>query len=118
MKKIVLFFSVAALLSGCASVAVTEDTLQSRTALALNLQPGDFAISNRTDSGLRTDYTVKTKSNATYACYVMGTVSYVGRAVSDPMCTQTSAAPGKAKAATAQPVKATCNELLKAAKKC
>lgn len=119
MKKILFCCLSVALVSGCASVAVNDDALQNRTASALGLQPGEFVIANRSDSGVRTDYTVKTKGNKTYACYVTGTVSIVGRSVSDAMCSPTgTTASAQAQPAPAAQAAPACNALLKAAKKC
>jgi nucleoid-associated protein YejK len=115
MNKILFSCLAVALVSGCASIAVNDDALQSRTASALGLQPSEFVISNRSDSGVRTDYNVKAK-NKTYACYVTGSVSIVGRSVSDAICTPTGATQAQP-AQAAQPAPA-CNALLKAAKKC
>ncbi|MDR2186484.1 MAG: hypothetical protein LBE62_00355 [Azonexus sp.] len=122
MKK--SFFSVclAVIAAGCASVAVNEESLQNRTAQALGLRAGDFTISNRSDSGVRTDYTVTTNQKQVFSCYVTGTVSMVGRVVSDAMCTEVSspAAAKKGKSAEKKPAgKAPdCNDLLKAAGRC
>ncbi|MES2069071.1 MAG: hypothetical protein V4488_01895 [Pseudomonadota bacterium] len=76
----------SALLSGCASVAVTEDKLVKNTAFALGLDKDGFTIHDRVDEGFKTTYFVKTKSGAQYNCYVTGTVGIFGREVSDAMC--------------------------------
>lgn len=118
--------------SGCASVAVTGSAIEQRTAVALGVAPTDITISNRSDSGIRTDYVATTSQKKVYNCYVTGTVSVVGRTVSDAMCTPVAAAveqpTAKTAAATAAPAKAStqkpssaspsCNALLKAAGKC
>lgn len=113
---------LCALIGGCASVAVTSNTLEDRTALALGLNKGDFTIINRQDSGVRSDYTVQTKTGAQYSCYVTGAVSIVGRSVSDAICNQTVSVDKKAEKNTDKkaptPNNATCNALLKAAGKC
>lgn len=80
--------------SGCASVAVTGSALEQRTASALGVPSTEITISNRTDSGVRTDYVATTSQNRVYNCYVTGTVSIVGRTVSDAMCSQTSGPAG------------------------
>lgn len=107
--------------AGCASVAVNDDALKSRTSSALGLSPSDFTISNRVDNGVRTDYTVQAKGS-TYNCYVTGVVSVTGRTVSDAICTQMqSAAAQPASKSSAKPTQApaaSCNALLKAAGKC
>jgi len=85
-SKIAAAFLAATVVTGCASVAVTSETLEDRTAFALGLDKGDFTISNRTDSGVDTNYIVKTKKGQEYRCYVSGTISIMGRTVSDAIC--------------------------------
>ena len=74
--------------SGCASMAVTQESLEEKTAFALGLDTGDFTISNRVDEGVQTKYAVKTRTGQEYRCYVTGTVTYLGRAVSDAVCSK------------------------------
>lgn len=94
MNKISMLAPVAAgsLLGACASMAVNPQLLQQRTAFALGLPLDGFTISDRVDSGIRTDYQVKTTSGQRYQCYVTGTVSVTGRIVSDAVCSK----PGQA----------------------
>ncbi|MCD7098983.1 hypothetical protein [Stenotrophomonas sp. MMGLT7] len=103
---------------GCASVAVTSDTLAERTAFALGIGTQEFTISDRVDSGVRTDYRVQTRDGTRYACYVTGIVSVTGRSVSDAICSRQGAATEAAKPADAGSAPASCNALLKAAGKC
>jgi hypothetical protein len=133
-----LLASATAFLAACASVAVTSDALENRTSATLGIDRGTFTISDRIDEGIRTNYTVVTKSGTKYVCYVTGTVSAVGRTVSDAICKE-SARPAAAKPATEtrenteKPGKKTgrtqkqtttpspapdCNALLRAAGKC
>ena len=77
---------LAALCSGCASVAVTDNTLEQRTANATGMNVGSFTITDRVDDGLTTRYLAKGKSGQTFNCYVTGTVSFLGRQVSDAQC--------------------------------
>ncbi|MDR2837643.1 MAG: hypothetical protein LBV49_03605 [Azonexus sp.] len=123
MKKNAFLVSLAVIISGCASVAVNEESLQSRTAFALGLEQGDFTISNRSDDGVRTDYTVTTNKKQVFSCYVTGVVSITGRNVSDAICSEKSspaATAGKGKNAEKKPAgKASgCNDLLRAAGRC
>ena len=97
--KIVVPLLLTLALAGCASVAVTQTALEERTAFALNAKPEDLTISNRQDSGVRTDYQVQTRQGAQYRCYVTGTIGYTGREVSDAMCNQTAGPGGKPVAA-------------------
>jgi hypothetical protein len=77
---------LAALCSGCASVTVTDNTLEQRTANATGMAVGSFTITDRVDDGLTTRYLAKGKSGQTFNCYVTGTVSFLGRQVSDAQC--------------------------------
>ncbi|MEF8751791.1 MAG: hypothetical protein V5A91_06920 [Candidatus Accumulibacter necessarius] len=77
---------LAALCAGCASVTVTDNTLEQRTANATGMTVGSFTITDRVDDGLTTRYLAKGKSGQTFNCYVTGTVSFLGRQVSDAQC--------------------------------
>lgn len=105
---------VAALAAGCASVAVSNDAIERNTAATLGLEKGNFTISNREDDGVKSSYAVKTNAGRKYSCYVTGTVSVMGRVVSDAVCNEVgkSAKPMTATSSTS------CNALLKAAGKC
>ena len=115
--------AIAAVCAGCASVAVTNDAIEERTAFALSLSKGAFNITNRVDDGLRSSYSVTTNSGKKYNCYVSGTVSVVGRVVSDAICNEVgggvgvSGGPGKTNP-TGNASSAPCNDLLKAAGRC
>ena len=114
-------FAAASLLLGCASVAVTDDALQQRTAASLSLAPGSFTIANRHNAGVRTDYDVTTQDGRQFACYVTGAVSVTGRNVSDALCHAApklaAGSPLPAPAASPKPA-AACNALLQAAGRC
>jgi hypothetical protein len=75
-------------LFGCASTAVTNNKLKQNTAFAIGLDEDNFNIYNRVDDGIKTTYSVKTKSGQQYNCYVTGMVSITGRVVSDAMCNE------------------------------
>lgn len=107
--------TIIASLCGCASTSVTNDSIEKNTALALGIGSGDFTISNREDSGVKTSYLATTKAGDKYSCYVTGSISVVGRTVSDAVCTPNSK--------ETKPIQKTsssesCNALLKAAGKC
>ncbi len=104
--------------TGCASVAVSNDSIVNRTSIALSIDKSAFTISDRVDSGVKTTYNVKTNSGDNYSCYVTGGVSVVGRTVSDAICSKSGAEINKK--ATEKPSKndSSCNALLKAAGKC
>lgn len=105
---------VAVLATGCASVAVSNDAIEQNTATALGLEKGTFTISDRVDNGIKTSYAVKANSGKKYSCYVTGTVSAMGRVVSDSICTEAGKPAQQASGASS----ASCNALLKAAGKC
>ena len=122
-----LFFALlaaAALVGGCASQAVTDDAIVTNTSRALGLPPSAFTISNRADSGVQTTFIARTDGGRTYNCYVEGSVSVVGRVVSDAICQEMrqSDAPASARRSNAKPSGPTptpaCNALLRAAGRC
>lgn len=77
-----------ALSAGCASLAVTDDAIVDRTAFALGLGKSDFTISNRTDEGTTTRYSVRTKTGQDYNCFLGGSFSVLGRSVSEAICSK------------------------------
>ncbi|WP_374678011.1 hypothetical protein [Piscinibacter sp.] len=78
----------SALATGCASIAVTDEAIVDRTAFALGLGKGDFAVSNRVDDGTTTRYSVRTKTGQDFNCFVGGSISVTGRTVSEAICTK------------------------------
>lgn len=78
----------ALLATGCASLAVTDDAIVDRTAFALGLAKSDFTVSNRTDEGTTTRYSVRTQSGQTFNCFVGGSFSVLGRSVSEAVCSK------------------------------
>jgi hypothetical protein len=76
------------LLAACASIAVTDDAIVERTAFALGLAKTDFTISNRTDDGTTSRYSVRTKTGQDFNCFVGGSISVLGRSVSEAVCTR------------------------------
>lgn len=81
------------LVTGCASVAVTDQAIVDRTAFALGLGKSDFTISNRVDDGVTTRYQVRTKNGQNYHCFVGGSIGLLGRAVSEAVCSKEGEAP-------------------------
>lgn len=131
-------FAAAALAAGCASQAVTDDAIVTNTSRALGLPPSAFTISNRADSGVQTTFLAKTDGGRTYNCYVEGSVSVIGRVVSDAICQEmrqtdvpaaarrgnagaspsASARPAGAASAPSPAPASACNALLRAAGRC
>lgn len=111
-------------LAGCASMAVSDDLIVTRTTSALGLPASEFTISKRADSGVRTDYIATTKANRVFQCYVAGSFSVTGRVVSDAICSPMSGGPAASAAPAAASPGATpapagnCNALLRAAGRC
>lgn len=83
-----LLLIATAMTTACASVAVTDQAIVDRTAFALGLAKSDFTISNRTDEGTTTRYSVRTKSGQDFNCFVGGSISVLGRSVSEAICTR------------------------------
>ena len=106
--------ALAGLVAGCASVAVTSDAIEKNTAFALGLDKGTFTISNRENDGVKSTYLVNTNAGKKYTCYVTGTVSVIGRVVSDAVCNEVGRPAKQASGTKTQ----SCNALLKAAGKC
>lgn len=77
-----------ALTSGCASIAVTDDAIVERTSFALGLAKGTFTIENRVDDGTTTRYSVKSNRGEQFNCFVGGSISVIGRSVSEAICTK------------------------------
>jgi hypothetical protein len=73
---------------GCASVAVTDNDLVERTAFALGLEKSAFTITNRVNDGVTTRYAVKAKTGQEFNCFVGGSISVLGRSVSEAVCTK------------------------------
>jgi hypothetical protein len=88
VRRSVALFVVATLAAGCASIAVTDEAIVDRTAFALGLGKSDFTISNRSDEGTTTRYAVRTKSGQDYNCFLGGSISVLGRSVSEAVCTK------------------------------
>lgn len=92
-KPLASLIAVAPLLVGCASVAVTADLIEQRTAFALGMERGNFTVSNRQDDGLRTQDAATTETGQRHNCYVEGSVGITGRVVSDAICSKPGEAP-------------------------
>ena len=88
--------ALAALLSaGCASIAVTDEAIVDRTAFALNLDKDAFTVSNRVNDGTTTRYAVRTKTGQEFNCFVGGSISVLGRSVSEAVCSRKGAPPAR-----------------------
>jgi len=123
MKHVATLTAVAALgIAGCASVAVTDDAIRTNTATALHVAPESLTITNRTNQGVKTSYLASTSNGHQYSCYVTGSVSVIGRVVSDAVCTDAPKSGNVATSTSPAPAATTssssCNALLKAAGKC
>ncbi|MDP2006003.1 MAG: hypothetical protein Q8K45_10040 [Rubrivivax sp.] len=121
MNRTAVAYLVAAvlpLMGACASVAVTDDAIVTNTSRALGLDKSQFTISDRADSGLQTTFTARTKAGKTYSCYVEGSLSVMGRVVSDALCREMSKGGAPAAPAATPPSDPACNALLRAAGRC
>ncbi len=107
--------AITLLAAGCASVAVSNEAINTNTASALGIDKATFTIYDREDNGIKSTYKVKTDAGKKYNCYVTGSVSLAGPAVSDAMCHEV----GKTVKQTSDArTEKTCNALLKSAGKC
>lgn len=78
----------ATALTACASVIVSDDAIVERTAFALGVNKGDFTISNRVDEGASARYAVRTRTGQEFNCFLGGTLSILGRGVTEAVCTK------------------------------
>jgi len=87
----------AIVLTGCATANVSRDDLEKRSAMALGLRQGTFAIQDQVISGTRVDYSVKQGSSVVARCYVESIQSLYslvqGPQVSDAVCTRQDGVP-------------------------
>ena len=113
-----LVATIAPLLGACASMAVTDDVIVTHTSRALGLDKSQFTISDRADSGVQTTYTARTKTGKTFSCYVEGSVSVMGRVVSDALCSEMNKGGAPATPGAGAPINPACNALLRAAGRC
>jgi hypothetical protein len=116
VRRVVSVAMLSILFTGCASVAVTDDAIQTNTAAALGLEKGSFTISDRVNDGVKSSYTVKTNAGRKYACYVTGTITTFGRTVSDAICNEVGKPAKQVSGSSGS--SSSCNALLKAAGKC
>jgi len=97
-----IFASTLVVAAGCASTVISDKTLVHKTAFGLGVNDTDVTIIKRENDGFMTRYTVQTKAGKKYNCEVGGTIGTIG----EPGCLEVG------------PSANTCNQLLKAAKKC
>lgn len=78
------------LIQGCstlgASFAVSDESLVSRTETAIGLPSSDFSISDRVNEGVTARYKVRTKAGKQYNCFVGGSLTGIGKSVSEAVC--------------------------------
>lgn len=111
-------------LCGCAST-VTQQGIEQRTSQAIGREVGTFTISDQQKeegSNGRINYRVRTREGASYSCYMYSPSQFTKAMTfgqtpqSDAICTAMAGQGGGA--ATAAPAPASCNALLRAAKRC
>ncbi|WP_154953870.1 hypothetical protein [Neisseria flavescens] len=101
---------VALALAGCGTInnaTVSDQKLQERAAFALGTSPNAVKISNRSNEGIRINFTA-TVGKRVSQCYVTSVTSTIGVTTSDAICSGGGAHKGKGQ----------CNALLKAAGRC
>ena len=97
-------------ISGCGlinNVTVSDQKLQERAAFALGTSPDAVKISNRSNEGIRINFTA-TVGKRVSQCYVTSVTGTIGVTTSDAICSGGGAHKGKDQ----------CNALLKAAGRC
>jgi hypothetical protein len=118
MKNAILTGIILSTTVGCASMAVTPDTLNRKASFALGLNQSEFSIKNRVDDALETRFDVYTNSGDTYSCYVTGIVSITGRTVSDALCSDRVSNSSSKRTKVKTTSSSSCNALLQAAGRC
>lgn len=112
----VVVVAMAGFLQACstlgASFAVSDEALVSRTASVLDLSASDFTISDRTNEGVTARYKVETKSGKRYSCFVGGSLTGIGKSVSEAVCKPVDGSGSK------PPSDANCDALSKQAGRC
>lgn len=112
-------------LCGCGTT-VTQQGIEQRTSQAIGREVGTFTISDQQKeegSNGRINYRVRTREGASYSCYMYSPSQFTKAMTfgqtpqSDAICTA-MAGQGGGGAATAAPAPASCNALLRAAKRC
>lgn len=101
---------IGLMLAGCSTInnaTVSDQKLKERAAFALGTSADAITISNRSNEGIRINFTA-TVGKRSSQCYVTSTASMIGVVTSDAICSG-----GGAHKGTGQ-----CNALLKAAGRC
>ena len=114
--KVIVVSASIFLVQGCAMLGaernVSDADIVSRTESAIGVPSSDFTISNRVNEGVTARYKVMTKSGKQYNCFVGGSLTGIGKSVSEAVCTALDGA-GEAKAP-----KKPCDALSRAAGRC
>lgn len=96
--------------AGCGTInnaTVSDQKLKERAAVALGTSADAITISNRSNEGVRINFTATTGKRSSQ-CYVTSTASMIGVVTSDAICSGGNAHKGAGQ----------CNALLKAAGRC
>ena len=105
--RIIFAVFAIAIMNGCATTTVTNETLSEKAAIALSVPKGSVIVSEREDGPVSTTYLVRSGKNA-YRCSITSGYSVLGHQTSEAIC--------KKDGEPAQQTK--CNALLRAAGKC
>ena len=116
LVKAVASLSLLSLATGCstlgASFAVSDEALVSRTETAIGVPASEFTISDRVNEGVTARYKVETKSGKRYNCFVGGSLSGIGKSVSEAVCKPLDGS------GSTQPSDKNCDALSQAAGRC
>jgi hypothetical protein len=112
----IAIITAAGLLQACstlgASFAVSDEALVPRTETAIGLPSSQFTISDRVNEGVTARYKVVTKSGKQYNCFVGGSLTGIGKSVSEAVCKPLDGS------APSQPSDKNCDALSRAAGRC
>lgn len=108
--RLTVLVAIGLTLAGCSTInnaTVSDQKLKERAAFALGTNAEAITISNRSNEGLRINFTATTGKRSSQ-CYVTSTPSVIGVVTSDAICSGGGAHKGEGQ----------CNALLKAAGRC
>lgn len=114
--KVVVVAASICLVQGCAMLGaernVSDADIISRTESAIGVPSSNFTISNRVNEGVTARYKVMTKSGKQYNCFVGGSLTGIGKSVSEAVCTALDGS------GEVQTPKKPCDALSRAAGRC
>ncbi len=116
MKILTTAMLLSFLLCGCGHVSnavLSDDSLLDKAEMATGIPKNELLLEKREGGIDDVQFTVKTKDNEVFRCYITSMVAIT----SDAVCKQIGESKTKGKRKTVKPT-GNCNELLRAAGRC